>query len=106
MGPRFLIVPSFSENMSGLSSREVIVDDSDSRIFYSSSFFVDNSGNKDHQGNFGPTLDSTLHGTNSTGSFQFQFSGESPQRLVGIILTSIVAPNRDENRRCWDYRSE
>jgi hypothetical protein len=43
---------------------------------------VDSNGNKDHLGNFGPTLKSTLHGTNSTGSFQFHFSGESSLVLL------------------------
>ncbi|KIM39686.1 hypothetical protein M413DRAFT_447143 [Hebeloma cylindrosporum] len=61
--------------MPGPSSRRVVIDDNDSRIIYSSAFFVDSTGIKDDQGNFGATLKSTLHGTNSTGSFQFRFSG-------------------------------
>ena len=69
--------------MSEPSSRQIVVDDNDSRIFYSSSFFVDSNGTMDSQGNFGPTLKSTLHGTNGTGSFQFRFSGQSFQLLFG-----------------------
>lgn len=55
--------------------RRIVVDDSDPRVVYSSSFFADDTGSQDANGNFGPTFGSTLHGTNSSGSFYFPFSG-------------------------------
>ena len=55
--------------------RQIVVDDSDPRIIYSSDFFVDNTGSQDAKGNFGATLNSSLHGTNKSGSFQFPFFG-------------------------------
>jgi hypothetical protein len=67
--------------MSNPAPRQIVVDDSDIGIIYSSSFFVDNTGDQNSRGNFGTTLKSTLHGTNGTGSFQFGFSGEF-QHLV------------------------
>ncbi|KAH9479176.1 hypothetical protein JR316_0007762 [Psilocybe cubensis] len=60
--------------MSG-SARQVIVDDNDSTIVYSPNWSSQFAADKDNQGNFGKTLRSTLHGTNSNGTFQFQFSG-------------------------------
>ncbi|KAF9479548.1 hypothetical protein BDN70DRAFT_806815 [Pholiota conissans] len=61
--------------MASSTPRQIVVDDSDPSIIYSSAFFVDNTGDLNNQGNFGATLKSTLHGTNGTGSLQFQFSG-------------------------------
>ncbi|KAF9560134.1 hypothetical protein CPC08DRAFT_637020, partial [Agrocybe pediades] len=57
------------------SPRLVVVDDNDSSIFYSDSWFLDDTKQKDDVGNFGPTLQGTLHGTNSNGTFTFSFSG-------------------------------
>ena len=58
-----------------VSPRLVVVDDNDSSIFYSKSWFIDSTGRKDNQGNFGATLKGTLHGTNTNGSFTYNFSG-------------------------------
>ncbi|KAF5316677.1 hypothetical protein D9619_006223 [Psilocybe cf. subviscida] len=58
------------------STRRVVVDDSDPRILYSSSpswFTI--SDPMANVGNYGPTYNSTQHGTHSSASFEFNFSG-------------------------------
>lgn len=60
-----------------MTPRNVIVDDADSRIQYSNSaWFLDQSGSLDTIGNFGPSYEKTLHGTNIGSSFSFHFTGE------------------------------
>jgi len=55
--------------------RRVLVDDTDSRILYSSSWVSDSSGIQDQVGNFGPAFNSTLHGAFGDGTAQFEFTG-------------------------------
>ncbi|KDR80873.1 hypothetical protein GALMADRAFT_115932 [Galerina marginata CBS 339.88] len=68
--------------------RQIVVDDNDSSIFYSDTWFTTDSGSNgfDGRGNFGPTLKSTLHGTNSSGTLRFTFSG-SQMSVFGTIDT-------------------
>lgn len=53
-----------------------MVDDSDSSIQYSGSGWFSYSGSMSEVGNFGPTYQNTLHGTNSSGSLSLSFHGE------------------------------
>ncbi|KAF8956126.1 hypothetical protein BDZ97DRAFT_205531 [Flammula alnicola] len=55
-------------------SRWVVVDDADSGIFYNGAWFADR-GTLDNLGNFGAPYLSTLHGTNSTASLTYAFTG-------------------------------
>ena len=55
--------------------RQVIVDDTDADIAYNGPWFQD-QGSQDTKGNFGPTYNSTSHGTNDTASLSFAFNGE------------------------------
>lgn len=68
-------------------SRTLVVDDNDPGITYSGSWFKDDSGTLDTMGNFGPPMLGTLHGTNSTASFTYKFSGALIPLLmfVGIV---------------------
>lgn len=71
--------------------RNVVVDDTDGKIQYSGAgWFLDQSGDQDGDGNFGPTYKKTLHGTTVDGSFSFPFTGESlslsPQSLLFTLL--------------------
>ena len=69
-------------------SRSIIVDDNDSGIIYSGSWFKDDSGAFDTMGNFGPPMLGTLHGTNSTASFKYTFSGEFISVFVSVGTNS------------------
>jgi len=55
----------------------VVIDDTHPSIVYSTNppWILDDTGTKDDVGNFGKTLNTTLHGTPSNGSFSFSFSG-------------------------------
>ncbi|KAF5318564.1 hypothetical protein D9619_010796 [Psilocybe cf. subviscida] len=53
----------------------IIIDDQDSAIIYSGSWFTDDTGKLDTMGNFGPPMLNTLHGTSSSGSLTTTFSG-------------------------------
>ena len=57
-----------------MTSRWVVVDDTDSAITYTGSWFAD-QGSLDNIGNFGAPYLSTSHGINSTGSFSYIFTG-------------------------------
>ncbi|KIM39555.1 hypothetical protein M413DRAFT_12137 [Hebeloma cylindrosporum] len=56
-------------------SRWVLVDDSDSGISYIGAGWFPDKGSLDSLGNFGPPYLSTLHGTQSDGSFSYTFTG-------------------------------
>ncbi|KAF4614875.1 hypothetical protein D9613_002561 [Agrocybe pediades] len=58
-----------------MSARLIVVDDTDSAINYVGPWFQDNSGSQDHNGNYGPTYLSTLHGTTSSASLSYAFNG-------------------------------
>ncbi|KAF8902423.1 hypothetical protein CPB84DRAFT_1846351 [Gymnopilus junonius] len=61
--------------MPASTARQVVIDDSNTQLIqYSSGWQPYASNNLDDHGNFGPTLDSTLHGTNTNGTFAFDFS--------------------------------
>ncbi|KAF8159353.1 hypothetical protein B0H34DRAFT_767602 [Crassisporium funariophilum] len=81
-----------------VSPRKMVVDDTDSRIMYSSAWFLDSSGFKNAVGNFGPTLKSTLHGINSTGSLQFHFSGTS----ISLLGTNNIKTSGGETDPGWE----
>ena len=57
--------------------RRVVIDDTHPSIVYSTNppWILDDTGTRDSVGNFGKTLNTTLHGTPSNGSFSFSFSG-------------------------------
>jgi len=55
--------------------RQVVVDDIDTDITYTGPWFQD-QGSLDTVGIFGPTYNSTSHGTNDTASLSFAFNGE------------------------------
>ncbi len=57
-----------------MSSRWVVVDDTDSAITYTGSWFAD-QGSLDNVGNLGAPYLSTSHGIKSTGSFSYIFTG-------------------------------
>ena len=57
-------------------SRWVLVDDSDSGISYDGAGWFQDKGSLDGLGNFGPPYLSTLHGTQSAGSFSYTFTGK------------------------------
>ena len=59
-----------------MSTRLIVVDDSDPQIQYSGSGWFRDSGSVDSVGNFGPTYQHSLHGTNSSSSFSFSFHGK------------------------------
>ncbi|KAF9561140.1 hypothetical protein CPC08DRAFT_635839, partial [Agrocybe pediades] len=58
-----------------MSTRLVVVDDTDSAINYVGPWFQDNSGSQDHVGNYGPAYLSTLHGTTSSATLSYAFNG-------------------------------
>ncbi|PPQ75095.1 hypothetical protein CVT26_011907 [Gymnopilus dilepis] len=64
-------------------SRWVLVDDTDSGIQYSGSWFQD-QGSQNGLGNFGPPYQGTLHGINGDGSFSYQFQG------TRVLITGSV----------------
>ncbi|KAF8912183.1 hypothetical protein CPB84DRAFT_1820846 [Gymnopilus junonius] len=55
--------------------RWVVVDDTDPSIHYTGPWFADTSGSQDNIGNYGPSYQSTLHGTKQDASFSFAFTG-------------------------------
>lgn len=64
--------------------RQVIVDDTDEDIKYQGfGWFLDN-GTQDPVGNFGPTFQSTSHGTKSNGSLSLSFSGQSDHFFLWV----------------------
>ncbi|CAA7265199.1 unnamed protein product [Cyclocybe aegerita] len=79
----------------------IVVDDTDtSQIRYEGEWVADASGINDRAGNFGPTLNKTLHGVfNGVGGFEFEFSGSE----IDVFGTTL---NRDRNARredpTWD----
>ncbi|KAF9529503.1 hypothetical protein CPB83DRAFT_765016 [Crepidotus variabilis] len=58
-----------------MSKRAIIVDDSHPSINYVGDSWISDQGSHDNKGNYGPPFKSTLHGTTSSASFSFQFSG-------------------------------
>jgi hypothetical protein len=57
--------------------RRVVIDDTHPSIVYSTNppWFLDDTGTTDNVGNFGKSLNTTLHGTTANSSFSFSFSG-------------------------------
>jgi hypothetical protein len=74
-----------------MSTRLIVVDDSDPLIQYSGSGWFRDGGSMDGVGNFGPTFQHTLHGTNSSDSLSFSFHGvfHSLFRVDFILLFLI-----------------
>ncbi|KAF9524783.1 hypothetical protein CPB83DRAFT_909679 [Crepidotus variabilis] len=60
-----------------MAKRSIIVDDLDPSIKYEGNSWFADQGSQDRAGNFGPPFRSTLHGTQSSASLSFQFSGTS-----------------------------
>ncbi|KAF9528097.1 hypothetical protein CPB83DRAFT_883694 [Crepidotus variabilis] len=58
-----------------MSKRAVIIDDIDPSINYVGNSWHSDQGSRDSAGNFGPPFEHTLHGTDSSASLSFQFSG-------------------------------
>ena len=58
-----------------MTTRRVIVDDTDSGIQYTGSWFQAN-GQKDNIGTFGPPFQGTLHGVNEDASLAYTFTSE------------------------------
>ncbi|KAJ3515228.1 hypothetical protein NLJ89_g1896 [Agrocybe chaxingu] len=75
----------------------IVVDDTDtSQLRYEGEWVADASGINDRAGNFGPALNSTLHGVfNGVGGFEFEFSGSE----IDVFGTTL---NRDRNARRQD----
>ncbi|KAF9561097.1 hypothetical protein CPC08DRAFT_664780 [Agrocybe pediades] len=59
------------------SVRQVVVDDDDPGIVYVGPWFLDATGSQNAVGNFGPPYHETLHGTNSSASLSYSFTGTS-----------------------------
>jgi hypothetical protein len=74
-----IIKPSFHFVIDAMANggRRVVVDDTHPSIVYSTNppWLLDNTGVMDNVGNFGKSLNTTLHKTGSDGSFSFTFSG-------------------------------
>jgi len=58
-----------------MATRRVVVDDTNSGIRYTGSWFQAN-GQNDNLGNFGPPFQRTSHGVNEDASFSYTFTGE------------------------------
>ncbi|KAG5722670.1 hypothetical protein E4T56_gene14461 [Termitomyces sp. T112] len=58
-------------------TRQIVVDDTDSRIVYSGLSWTPDNGNLDKIGTYGPTYNHTLHGTIVSSSMFFSFDGTS-----------------------------
>lgn len=58
-------------------ARWVIVDDADTSISYTGSWFSENGGGQHKIGNFGTPYLETLHGISEDGSISLEFNGVS-----------------------------
>ncbi|KAF9479285.1 hypothetical protein BDN70DRAFT_878961 [Pholiota conissans] len=76
------------------TSRWVVVDDTDSAITYSGPWIAD-KGTLDTNGNFGAPYLSTSHGTNSTASFTYKFSG------TRVLITGSLQFSNPTGATTW-----
>ena len=88
--------------MPASTARQVVVDDEDPRIQYTSGQWQVLPSNKwDDKGNSGPTLFSTLHEGQPNGTFTFNFAGESTlSHWLELELSFKII--RHGYRRLWD----
>ncbi|KAG5638614.1 hypothetical protein H0H81_011504 [Sphagnurus paluster] len=78
------------------SPRQVVIDDTDSRIIYSGQGWFQDQGSEDNVGNFGPTYLRTSHGTKANGSASFAFKGTS----ISVVGTTNLV--QIDNGTRWD----
>ncbi|KAF4617200.1 hypothetical protein D9613_005641 [Agrocybe pediades] len=69
-----------------MSVRQVVVDDNDPGIQYVGPWFLDTSGSQDTVGNFGPPYLETLHGTKSSASLSYSFTGELCLSFMNLVI--------------------
>jgi hypothetical protein len=74
-----------------MATRWIVVDDTSPDIKYGDSWFAD-VGSRDSAGNFGPPFLSTLHGTNTSASLTFNFTGRSYYQLSVGIYPNKISP--------------
>ncbi|KAF9523193.1 hypothetical protein CPB83DRAFT_799670 [Crepidotus variabilis] len=78
-----------------MAARLVIVDDSSDRINYQGGAWFADQSSQDQAGNFGQPHKGTLHGTQSSASFSFSFSGTS------IEVLGANTPSSDLKWECF-----
>ncbi|KIJ32452.1 hypothetical protein M422DRAFT_184512, partial [Sphaerobolus stellatus SS14] len=77
--------------------RRIMVDDTDSDIRYTGSWVLDQTGDLNSRGNFGPVYRNSVHSANTDASFSYSFNGTS----IGIWGSNNIANNSGVITPSW-----
>ncbi|KAF5372359.1 hypothetical protein D9615_009234 [Tricholomella constricta] len=81
--------------------RNVVIDDTDSRIRYSGQGWFQDQGNQDNIGNYGPTYKRTSHGTKGNDILSLTFQGTSIRVFGTTKLSRINETHWDPSWECF-----